>query len=69
MAVPIRADVALQPGEPRALFDTRLVDPAPFGLPQYDVAPDGKRFLLLVARETAAVPITVTVNWPATLKK
>jgi len=68
-AVAIRTDTAVQPGAATALFDTHLLDPFPYGLPQYDVAPDGKRFLLLVAKEAAAVPMTVVLNWTAALRK
>jgi Tol biopolymer transport system component len=68
-AVAIRTDTAVQPGAATALFETHLLDPFPYGLPQYDVAPDGKRFLLLVAKEAAAVPMTVVLNWTAALRK
>jgi hypothetical protein len=68
-AVAVRTDTAVQPGAATALFDTHLLDPFSFGLPQYDVAPDGKRFPLLVAKEAAAVPMTVVLNWTAALRK
>jgi Tol biopolymer transport system component len=35
----------------------------------YDVAPDGRRFLVDVAAAQPNDPITVVVNWPALLKK
>jgi hypothetical protein len=55
-------------GRPIPLFQTRLV----FDLfpRQYDVSADGKRFLLAhPLEESASVPITVIVNWPALPKK
>jgi Tol biopolymer transport system component len=68
-AVAIRTDTAVHPGSATPLFETRLADPAPYGLPQYEVAPDGKRFLLVAAKDTAAVPMTVVLNWTAALPK
>ena len=34
----------------------------------YEAAPDGQRFLVRAAQQTAQ-PLTVLVNWPALLKK
>jgi len=37
---------------------------------RWQVAPDGKRFLLLInAGKDQAPPLDVVVNWPALLKK
>jgi hypothetical protein len=48
------------------LFDTGLaVDPL---RDHYAVTPDGQRFLLLKpVADNASSPITVTVNWPASV--
>jgi hypothetical protein len=37
----------------------------------YDVSPDGQRFLVntMVDQNTSVAPITVVVNWPATMRK
>jgi Tol biopolymer transport system component len=54
-------------GNARSLFQTR----AEFGVVprQYDVTADGKRFLLAQPLEdSASVPITVIMNWPALLQ-
>ena len=60
--------VSLKLGEPEPLFQTRL-ELDLYGR-QYDVSADGKRFLLAQPLEdSASVPITVIVNWPALLKK
>jgi hypothetical protein len=50
----------------RPLFDTRLG-----GLRYaYDVSPDGQRFLVnTIVEEVTTAPITLVVNWPASLKK
>jgi Tol biopolymer transport system component len=55
-------------GVPKPLFQTRAeFDVVPR---QYDVSADGKRFLLAQPlEESASVPITVIVNWPALLKR
>ena len=69
MAVPIRLPVANEipdVGEPSALFAARLAVPnnAQQG---YAVAPDG-RFLMNVAIESPASPITIVQNWTTGLK-
>ena len=58
MAVPITVGSVLQPGPPATLFETHLLDASFYQLPQYDVALDGQRFLMNVAKQTAAVPVT-----------
>jgi hypothetical protein len=59
----------LKLGSPKPLFQTRLEFESLAGR-QYDVSPDGKRFLLAQPlEESASVPITVIVNWPLLLKK
>jgi len=73
MAVPIRGNGTLEVGAPQALFETRTVLGTATGvyfLQQYDVAPDGQRFLMNVAREgPATAPITVVLNWTAGIRK
>jgi hypothetical protein len=50
-------------GIPRALFKTRLKSPPGR---QFDVTPDGERFLVnLTPGEQASEPITVIQNWAA----
>ena len=70
-------DVTLAPTfahqPPKELFKAPIASggPRPFAF-HYDVAPDGKRFLLLTtpqADATAPPPITVILNWQAALKK
>ncbi len=63
-----------RPGTPNPLFHTSLEFDQGFGVDrlgrQYDVTPDGQRFLLSqhVSNGTDA-PITVVVNWPKLLEK
>jgi Tol biopolymer transport system component len=66
MAVDVKANGAgFEAGIPQQLF----VASAQFG---WDVSADGKRLLMSVppqGQQTAQVPITVVLNWPAQLKK
>ena len=54
----------LDVGLPAPLFTV----PAPASF-QYDVAPDGNRFIVNSARQVDSAPLTVVLNWPALLKK
>jgi eukaryotic-like serine/threonine-protein kinase len=72
-AVDVKTSPKFETGAPQALFDAQLTG---VGLARpyfrYDVAADGKRFLVnTVAADRAGpapTPITVIVNWPAALK-
>ena len=67
MAVTVRAGASFDAQTPRPLFETRLDGAA---LRQtYAVSADGNRFLLNVALESGAPPVTIVINWPALLKK
>jgi Tol biopolymer transport system component/predicted Ser/Thr protein kinase len=76
MAVPVESGENLfRSGAPKPLFQTRLefarrINSEGLFMRQYDVTPDGQRFLLNqhVADSTDA-PITVVVNWPKLLAK
>jgi len=67
MAVPVHADDSLDPRAPKPLFQLHLPNDAISS--SYDVAPDDQRFLVstLVGEEVSA-PLTVVINWGATLK-
>jgi len=55
----------LEPGPPIPLFQTRIVQPR-LVLFQYDVTPDGQRFLInSLPREDTAAPLTLITNWMA----
>ena len=64
MAVPLTTrDGVIEPGSPRMLFQTRIVQPR-LVLFQYDVTPSGDRFLInSLPGEDAAAPLTMIVNW------
>ena len=66
MAVTVRkgsSDV----GEPRAMFSTSLVRGTSF---PYAISGDGQRFLVNApGKHAAPLPVTLLVNWPATISK
>ncbi|HYW47218.1 MAG TPA: protein kinase [Bryobacteraceae bacterium] len=68
MAVDVKTEPAFQASPPHPLFDTPSVGSNT--LYRYDVARDGKRFLLTVpASGVASDPATVVLNWEAGLKR
>jgi Tol biopolymer transport system component len=67
MAAPVEGrGSAFEVGMVQPLFDTRVRTTRNY---MYDVSPDGERFLLNTDVETGLEPITLVVNWTATLKK
>ena len=71
MAVPIETEPELKAGTPRLLFEGRFL---PTGRPDsrrnYDISPDGQRFLM-IKREQDLVPteLIVVLNWFEELKR
>ena len=71
MAVDIAPQPGFTAGKPRMLFEGRY-EPTPFTFPNYDVSPDGQRFLMLKPGEAGeAVPtqINIVLNWFEELKR
>jgi serine/threonine protein kinase/Tol biopolymer transport system component len=70
MAVDITTQPSFTAGKPRMLFEGQYV-PTPATFPNYDVSPDGQRFLMLKPIEQAAGPtqINVVLNWFEELKR
>jgi dipeptidyl aminopeptidase/acylaminoacyl peptidase len=70
MATPIRTQPSLEVGTPAPLFRMPMADIILGLVSPYDVAPDGKRFLVIVPQATA-IPLTLTFvqNWTALLEK
>jgi hypothetical protein len=69
IAVEITPGARIESGIPRELFDAGLGAEEQQG-GQYAVTPDGQRFLLLKPlTEAAPMPITVVLNWTASLRK
>jgi hypothetical protein len=57
------------PGIPVPLFQTRIGEGSGHVAFQYDVTADGKRFVVATTSRTAPTPLTVVINWNASLKK
>ena len=71
MSVPVTfsAKVGLDMGKPVVLFDVKQYFFGGAGR-NYDVAPDGKRFVMVKSSSQGAgvVPITIVLNWVDDLK-
>lgn len=67
MAVDVKTGAAFEAGDPKPLFTTRLRRSL---AREYDVTPDGQRFLVAVApNDDAMPPLTLVQNWHAALKR
>jgi eukaryotic-like serine/threonine-protein kinase len=65
MAVEVTTQPTFTAGKPKVLFERPYV-PTPRSFPDYDVSPDGERFLMLKAgefEETTSTQINVVLNW------
>ena len=68
-------DVTTQPtftaGTPKVLFEGQYVDSVVVANTEYDVAPDGQRFLMIqpIEREGGLSQIQVVLNWFEELKR
>jgi len=68
MAVPIDATDQFNAGVPQALFPTLIQAGA--SQQRYAVTKDGKRFLVSATPQQSRVaPLTVVLNWTATIQK
>ena len=69
MAVPIGAGAGLEVGVATPLFDASFSSNSPQSY-EYDVAPDGQRFIVSAPlTEARNTPLTVVVNWTARLNR
>jgi len=70
MTVEYEAQQSFSPGNPKELFEGPYV-PTPRSFPDYDVSPDGRRFLMLKPAEELQTPsqIVVIQNWVEELKQ
>ena len=63
MAVDVQTEAAFKAGLPRVLFEPRM---KPLVQRQFDVSPDGNRFLVnLALQEEASAPLNLVLNWTA----
>ena len=71
MAADVTTQLSFSAGKPRMLFEGQF-EPAPATFPNYDVSPDGQRFLMLKLveqAEAAPTQINVVLNWFEELKQ
>ena len=71
MAVEVTGQPGFAAGKPRLLFEGKYL-PTPLTFPNYDVSPDGQRFLMLKPIEqsqAAPTQINVVLNWFEELKQ
>jgi Tol biopolymer transport system component len=71
MVVEIATQPSFTVGKPRVLFEGRY-EPSPATSPNYDVSPDGQRFLMFKtaeASEATPTQINVVLNWFEELKR
>ena len=70
MVVEVTTQPAFSPGEPRLLFEGAYVHDRRSS-PDYDVSPDGQRFLMLKSNENGQAPeqINAVLNWFEELKR
>jgi serine/threonine protein kinase len=69
MAVDISAQPGFEAGKPKVLFEGPYL-PTPLTFPNYDVSPDGQRFLMLKPEQAQApTQISVVMNWFEELKQ
>ena len=66
MTAPVTSTVPFQTGPPLPLFKIAVSETSDF---QFDVSPDGKRFVVNQQVSSKEEPINVLVNWSATLKR
>lgn len=67
MAVPVKLGTPLDTGAPQTLFQTRIA--VSVTADQYAPFDGGSKFLLMEQVEARSQPVTVIVNWPATIRK
>jgi Tol biopolymer transport system component/tRNA A-37 threonylcarbamoyl transferase component Bud32 len=65
MAVEIKPGAQFVASVPKPLFDVRLGT----SNPSFDVSADGRFLIATPVEQSASVPMTVVLNWPAALKK
>jgi eukaryotic-like serine/threonine-protein kinase len=71
MAVDFSTQPNFSPGKPRVLFQGKY-EPSPATHPNYDVANDGQRFLILKSNEkpdSGPTQINIVLNWSEELKR
>jgi hypothetical protein len=64
MAVQVATTSVFHAGNPQALFQTEIVDTGiRTGPMSWDLAPDGKRFLVISPKSSYTASVTLVLNW------
>ena len=63
MAVPVRTDPTFEVGSPQFLFEGRYLD-GRLGPPEYDITPDGERFVMVLLPEEEEPVYLVPIGMP-----
>jgi hypothetical protein len=64
MAVPVSTTPVFQSGTPQPLFESDMVDTSiRTGPISWDIAPDGKRFLIVSDKSEETSSLNVILNW------
>jgi Tol biopolymer transport system component len=70
MAVEVKPGSGLlSPSKPRLLFEQDMGISIGFGLPRYDIMPDGQRFVFATAEVTALTEIRMVLDWRSHLER
>ncbi len=70
MSVPVQTDPVFSAGTPQRLFTGRFDLDGALDTPNYDISPDGERFVMLSRGQYAiASQLHVIVNWFEELKR
>jgi eukaryotic-like serine/threonine-protein kinase len=67
VSVSVKTGPAFEAGMPAPLFASTIAVGSI--LTQYDITPDGKRFLISESNERGSASVTLQLNWPATVKR
>jgi serine/threonine-protein kinase len=68
--VAVSGGTAFSVGKPRLLFKARFdLDPNQVGHANYDVSPDGQRFLMVRTAQSGSAPLTLVQNWTEQLRR
>ena len=70
MAVPVQTEPTFAVERPKTLFEGQYLAQRGYGSPNYDVAPDGSRFLMIKpVEDTSVAELRVVLNWLEELKR
>ena len=69
LAVDITTQPAFSPGTPEVLFEGQYQFETGMGPANYDVTPDGQRFVMVKAEQPEILQIIVVQNWFEELKR